>query len=172
LENFVVHLYLTPNFSGSIPFNKRFFKLPSVPLAGLLKPTPALKNEVPFELRPFQIQQDNFYMFIQQSMNLNVTLIKIELEDMSDFEIVQDIYQAFKSNNIQEVKLLVEHLKREDIEVKSLSFYFEGRQYTVTKYGVLEITGEWIEIPQITESSPLAYITGTKVFPKEGLDNY
>lgn len=167
MQTYVIHLYLTINQSEPIKDGTSFFKLPSFPIAGFIDNTSAFKNDLPFKIRPFELQQDNLYAFIMNASRLGAKILKIEFDDSIDQDLVDDIHDLIRQGELTQHNLLIEPLHYDDIEIKAVSFLYEGRQYRITKYAVVEIMGEWEEMSYLTETTPLAYVTGIKGFPQE-----
>lgn len=170
METYVVYLYLALNQAKSL-ITDRFFKLNSYPIAGLIRPAPELTKMLPFKVRPFEIQQDNLYMLVYTASFLGARILKIELDESIDPDIYEEINLHLRTQNIKQLSLLIEHLQADEIEITAVSFLYEGRQFRITKYAVVEMVGEWDELPSLTEDTPIAYVTGIKGFPMERFDN-
>lgn len=167
-----VHLYeiLASNTIENSITSDNCFQLDSVPVVALLDST---SIEVPsrtklvkqLNLKPFEILQDHFDLFIKAAEKLNVQINDIKFTDEIDHDLEDDLKQSIDIRDYKKTHSLVKEIRLDDIDIFSLTYIHETNDYTITKYAVAEFAGDSNKIPEIIIQSPLSFIAGLKKFP-------
>lgn len=115
-----------------------------------------------YNLLPFEIEQENFDMTILRSLNENIFIHSIKFESRPDCELEQELNSYVKTGDFENALILVNRIRAEMSDVKSLGFVYKNRLINVDKYGVVELEGEIDELSELAFESPVAYLTGIK----------
>jgi len=173
MRTHVVHLYesignMKNDFSH---FSEDLFAFDSFPVVGIVSNDslnmPSRQTIVKeLKLKPFEIIQDHFDLFIKKADKLGVKLQKIEFTHEIEFELEEEIDDALYNNDYEEIFKIIKQIRNEHVDIFSISFFYEGNRYRMTKHAVAEVLGESSnEIPNIIIQSPLSLIAGLKKFP-------
>ncbi|MCY8915673.1 hypothetical protein MOE20_06520 [Bacillus atrophaeus] len=167
-----VHLYERLGSSISeINFNsENCFPLDFLPVVALLDNTsvevPSRKKLVErLNLKPFEILQDHFDLFIKAAEKLKVQIMDIKFTEEIDQELEEDLNESIGNKDYKKVYSFVKEVRLEDIDIFSLTYIHDSISYTITKYAVAEFIGDSNKIPEIIIQSPLSFIAGLKKFP-------
>lgn len=169
MKKHVVYFYYTIGEKPVGFSTDSFFILDSYPVAGLTNPRDSKK--INFPLRPFELQQNNLYSLISNSEKLNIQILKVEFDDI-DYELEEELKGALINRSSSYLFEVTDIIQSKDIDISAITFFYNGREYRVTKHAVAEITGDWDEIPSLTLDTPLAMVTGLKKFPTERAFGY
>ncbi len=168
----VVHLYeKVANIQDTISnFSDELFTFDSLPVVGIISnnsiDVPSRQTIIKtLRLKPFEIIQKHFDLFIKNSKKLKVTLEKIEFTNQIEFDLEEEINDAIDERNYEVLFKLIKEVRDDHVDIFSISFIYEGNSYRMTKYAVAEVLGEQNEVPDIIENSPLSLIAGLKKFP-------
>lgn len=163
-KKYVLYLYYTVGKDTSSNKHKKdYFLFDPYPVAGLLSPEIAKKTR---DFRPFELQQENLYSLIRLSNSIHAKILRIDFDDI-DPDLEDDINEAIRNNNIALLKSSLQLCSSLNVEIKAVDFLYKERSYRITKYAVVEITGEWEEVTELALTSPIAMVTGMKTFPHE-----
>lgn len=164
MQKHVVYYYYTVGKQSSSIMTDSFFVLDSFPIAGLTDPRNS--KTIDITLRPFEVQQDNLYSLISRADDLGIKILKVEFDDI-DFELEEELIEALRTNSPTHISSVIKIVQSQNFEINAVSFYYNSRQYRITKHAVAEIIGNWEEIPGLSVDTPLAMVTGMKKFPNE-----
>jgi predicted house-cleaning noncanonical NTP pyrophosphatase (MazG superfamily) len=172
MRTHVVHLYeRVGNIANDFGrFSKNLFALDSFPIVGIVTDssidTPSRQVIVKeLRLKPFEIVQNHFDLFIKKANQLKVSIQRVEFTDDITDDLEEEIKNALDTKDYEELFKLIKEVRDEHIDIFSVSFFYEGKSHRMTKYAVAEVLGESHEIPDIIMESPLSLIAGLKKFP-------
>lgn len=169
MQKHVVHLYESLN-SKTFEYESHdpnLFLLPSFPVVGIVSNNsytkPSFKNLVQgLKLKPFEIVQDHFDLFISNAHVLGAQILSIEFMDDLEADLSEEIELTIQSQNYDKLMKLIKEVRDEHVDIFSISFNYKGLNQRMTKYAVAEVLGEVREIPDILMNSPLSIIAGFK----------
>ncbi|WP_026672421.1 hypothetical protein [Alkalihalobacterium bogoriense] len=168
----VVYLYerITNFHEDFANYSEGLFTFESLPVVGIFSNTfvdlPSRKSIVKsLKLRPFEIIQNHFDLFIKKAKQLKVTIQKIEFTSEIEFDLEEEIAEAIEEEAYDVLFKLIKEVREDHVDIFSISFIYEGKSYRMTKHAVAEVLGETTEIPDIIAKSPLSLIAGLKKFP-------
>ncbi|MEM4996343.1 hypothetical protein WKH56_27560 [Priestia sp. SB1] len=172
MRTHVVHLYekigsVATNFTN---FSESLFTLGSFPVIAMVTNNslelPSRQTLIKqFNLKPFEIIQGHFDLFIKKSNSLDVYLKDIMFTDEIEIDLEEAIEEALRNKDYDELYDLIKEVREEHTDIFSISFIYEQKLYRMTKYAVAEVLGETNDIPNIIVQSPLSLIAGLKKFP-------
>lgn len=120
-----------------------------------------------FKLKPFEIIQNNFDLFIKKSELLNVQIKLVEFSDDVDFELKSDFIEALDIRNYKKAFNLIKFIREDNIDISAISFIYEANSFRITKYAMAEVPGDkFTDVVKILEESPLPMVAGFKKFPE------
>ena len=172
MRTHVVHLYESiGNIDDTINnYEHNLFALNPIPIVGIISSNsldiPSRQTIIKqLKLKPFEILQNHFDLFISKAIQLNVSIQSIEFTEELDFDLQEELDSALESKDYKGVSKILSEIRDEHVDVFSISFIFQRKTYKMTKYAVAEIIGESNEIPMLISQSPLSLIAGFKKFP-------
>ena len=171
METFVLYLYRS--IIGNYPKEDHLMKIGTgYPLIAIIQnklDTVTLSEQIKrFNLQPFEIQQKNYDTVLLNAENMNVRILDIQFDELIDPDVKHELVQALNSSKYEVASTLLGEI-REENDIATVSFLFKGRDYKVSKYGVVELDGEYQELENLTATTPVAVITGMKKWSPETL---
>lgn len=169
MEKLVIHLYQKIGKQSMMNFSldDGFIDLSPLPVAALITNNsvdlPSRKSIIEnLKLRPFEILQEHFFIFIKSAFELSVQLLNIQFNIAIDEEIEEEIDEAIHQKSIADLLKIINELKNEGIEIFSISFVYQNKKYKMTKYAVAEIDSNWESISDQIINTPISIIAGLK----------
>ncbi|MFK4431389.1 hypothetical protein COM08_15460 [Bacillus wiedmannii] len=168
----VVHLYELTNrqYLEEINAIDSAFKIETLPIVGVIENTrtdlPSRKKIVcQYKLRPFEIAQKKFDLCIKQALKLNIMVQNVKFTADIDLEIEEEISDAIADQDMSTLYKLIQEVREEEIDIFSLSFFYNQEKFVVSKYAVLEVYSHWNSISEKILNSPLPIIIGYRRYP-------
>ena len=171
MQKYVVHLYeKLSNIPDDIKLSEECISLSPSPVIGIVSNNslekPSRKTLINgLNLRPFEIIQNQFDLFIKRAKRFGVKIQEIEFTEEIDIENEEGIETSIQDGNYEELLRIVKDIRRDNIDIFAISYLYEGKPQRMSKYAVAEMLGEEDEIPQIILNSPLSVIAGLRQIP-------
>lgn len=173
MKTHVIYLYeYTANSSltkiNEITYCKKTDLYPIVALDNNMYASTPIRQAIikKLSLKPIEIWQENFDLFIKKSEILGIDLMTIEFTDDVDDELRNDLKKALFNRNYKKAFILVKIIKNDNIDISSLTLIHETNRYRITRHAIVEVTGEnFPDALSKLEKSPLLFILGLLKFP-------
>lgn len=163
METFVLYLYRS--VISEIPYEDSLLKLSHIPVVAIiqnkLKTSTRLQKVKKYKLQPYEVKQSNFDYVLLNSDSLISHILDINLDFPIDPDVKSELLAAVKIKNVNLINECINRIRKET-DIFSISFVYKGRQMRVSKYGVVEIDGEYEELTELALNSPVGIITGIR----------
>jgi len=114
-----------------------------------------------YNLQPFEILQNNYDIALLNANKLGISISDVHFDGPIDPEIKHDLLKYFNNYEHERASETLKEV-RKDYDIDAVSFVFKNRDFKISKYGVVEIDGEFQELNSLTADTPVAVITGAK----------
>ncbi|OMF59368.1 hypothetical protein BK139_13300 [Paenibacillus sp. FSL R5-0490] len=172
MQTYVVYLYeKVSNIHLELnKYSEGLFTFDPLPVVGIISnnsiDVPNRKSIVEsLNLKPFEIIQNHFDLFIRKSKQLNVTIKQIQFTNEIEFDLEEEIDEAIELKDYEVLFKLIKEVRDDHVDIFSITFLYDGKSYRMTKHAVAEVLGESNDVPDIIVKSPLSLIAGLKKFP-------
>ncbi|BCB39523.1 hypothetical protein BCJMU51_4442 [Bacillus cereus] len=167
MQTFLMYIYRVPKATMGLRDDESIIQFPPSSLVGVVQAkdplAPTRKSKIEkYNLKPFQIDQELFYLVINQAKELSMQIINIYFRDELEEELEDELQEAIDENNIDKLLLLIIENRKSNNEIDKLAFFYKGRNYSVGKYGIIEVDGDRDSIYELTMNSPVSRILGIK----------
>lgn len=166
MKTFVLHMYRV--LDELMQYDDEYvLQLAPAPFVALLESNdpaePTRQQKVKkYNLRPFEIQQNLMELTIEKAAKNNISILRIEFDFPIDDELEDEFIYAIQNDKFKKIISLINEVREEVSDIKALTFLYNSRQYRVTKYGVVEMDGDFEELSYLTYHSPVALLTGIR----------
>ncbi|MEC1718444.1 hypothetical protein [Schinkia azotoformans] len=127
-----------------------------------------IKRAISEKVRPFELQQDRLLGLINFSDALGIKITNIEFTTELDPDLEDELQTAIQNQDYRKMKAVITEIKFDfSIDILALSYMQDGRPYRITKFAVAEIPADYMELPSLAFSPPIAFATGISKYSVE-----
>lgn len=167
MQTFLMYIYRVPKGTMGLRDDESIIQFEPSSLVGVIQAkdplAPTRKSQIKkYNLKPFQIDQELFHLVINQAKKLSMQIINVYFRDELEEELEEEVKEAIDENNIEKLLAVIIDNRKINNEIEKLDFFYKGRNYSVGKYGIIEVDGYRDSVYDLTINSPVSMILGMK----------